>query len=67
MNATAADYSLYEESKLGETEFEFSACIRPQFKDANEFGSACRSLALSAKGLRFDARVAEIANLQESL
>ena len=49
MNATAAEYALYEKPKLGETEFEFSACIRPQFKDANEFGSACRSLALSVK------------------
>ena len=49
MNATAAEYSLNEESKLGEIEFEFSTCIRPPFKDANEFGSACRSLALSVK------------------
>jgi hypothetical protein len=48
MNATADECSLYEEPKLGESAFEFSPCIRPQFKDANEFGSACRSLALSA-------------------
>lgn len=49
MKATDAEYSLCEESELDETEFEFSAYIRPQFKDAYDFGRACRSLAIPVK------------------
>lgn len=49
MKTTDAEYSLYEEAEFDETEFEFEACIRPQFKDADEFGRACRSLAIPAR------------------
>jgi hypothetical protein len=46
MNAIAAEFSLYEESDLDETELELSTTVRFQFKDAYEFGRACRSLAI---------------------
>lgn len=49
MNATAAELSVYEESDLDETELEFSPWAREVFKDAYEFGRACRSLAIPAQ------------------
>jgi len=52
MIATDAEYTLYEESELDETDFEFWTSIRPQFKDANDFGRACRSLAIPARRRR---------------
>ena len=49
MNTTYAEYSLNEESNFDETEWEFSSSIRPQFKDAYDFGRACRLLAIPGK------------------
>jgi len=46
MNANDVEYFLDEESEFDETEWEFAAAIHPQFKDAIEFGRACRSLAI---------------------
>lgn len=46
MYATDAERSLHQETEFEETDFEFSAYIRPQFKDANDFGRACRALAI---------------------
>jgi len=45
MYVTDAERSLQQETGFDETEFEFSAYVRPQFKDANDFGRACRALA----------------------
>jgi len=49
MNAASAEFSLYEESDLDETELEFSPWARELFKDAYDFGRACRSLAIPVK------------------
>lgn len=49
MIAASAEFSLYEESDLDEAELEFSPWARPQFKDACDFGRACRSLAIPVK------------------
>ena len=54
MAAASAEFSLYkefdlEESELDESELEFSTSVRPLFKDAYDFGRACRSLAIPAK------------------
>jgi hypothetical protein len=50
MNAVAAEFSLYEESESDATELELSTTVRFQFKDACEFGRACRSLAIPVNG-----------------
>jgi len=54
MNATSAEFSLYAESglddiELDETELDFSPWARLHFKDAYDFGRACRSLAIPVK------------------
>ncbi len=38
-----------DESELYETEWEYAAATRPHFKDASEFGRACRLLAIPVK------------------
>ncbi len=52
MDAIDADVSLYAIYALDESEWEFAAAIRPQCKDANEFGRACRTLAMPVKRRR---------------
>ncbi len=49
MKATHAEFSFCDEPELDETDLEYQASIRPQFKDAYEFGRACRSLAVPVK------------------
>ena len=46
MNTADAEFSLYEESDIDEIRWEYPAFIRPQFKDACDFGRVCRSLAI---------------------
>ena len=38
-----------DESEFDESELEFSTSVRPLFKDAYDFGRACRSLAIPVK------------------
>ena len=45
----SADEPDLDESDLYETEWDFAAATRPHFKDASEFGRACRLLAIPAK------------------
>lgn len=47
MNTAAAECSVNEVPDLDEDEFDCATSIHAQFKDAGDFGKACRSLALS--------------------
>lgn len=52
MYDTDAERPIHQEIDFDETDFEFSTYIRPQFKDANDFGRVCRALAIPGENWR---------------